>query len=255
VFKTQFLSIPSYSRGRDISTGYVATANVDMSKFILEGSYYWRGKEDASTSIRSAYDSEFLYYNVAVRDDQVVPGGIDPGDTVVDRLELWLDMNILGDRFQGVQTSGFRFSTDTNIYAFYITPGDFIDQPANVRVASANIMDDDQVAAARRVKAVAIRHDDGYAIKMRIPWQLLGYPTAPLSETESMEFGMTMLVHDVDNRYRPEEVTTLSTSLNFSPTKPATFGALILVPNSEFYGYSENIFLGEVKDRLHEVGF
>jgi len=62
-------------------------------------------------------------------------------------------------------------------------------------------------------------------------------------------------VHDVDNPYRPEETTTISTSQNFESTKPATFGSLVLVPETLHYGESLNIYLGDLRERLEEVGY
>ncbi len=255
VFRSQFLTVPSYSRGRDVSAGYTATATAQLSRYVIDGNYYWKGPDDASAAVRSAYDDEFLYLNVHVRDDSVVPGGTDPGDTAVDRIDVWLDMTMSGDRFEDHHPGKFRFETDTNIYALYLTPGDFINKPAMIRTASANALDREQTAATHRLKAVSIRDDDGYSIKARIPWALLGFPAPPVLDDELMEFGMTVLVHDVDNRYRPEETTTLSTSIDFDSTKPATYGALVLVPDSLHYGYSENVFAEDIRERLQQVGF
>ena len=64
-----------------------------------------------------------------------------------------------------------------------------------------------------------------------------------------------VVVHDVDNPYRPDETTTIATSQGFESTKPATFGSLVIVPESRHYGESLNIYLGDLKERLEEVGY
>jgi hypothetical protein len=256
LFRSDFLTTPSYTRGRDVSTGYRSTAVAHQARYIARGSYYWKGEADLRLEIRSAFDSEFLYLNMFVRDDEVVPIGVDGIDTTADRLEVWLDMFSSSDRFRlGRRTRDFRMKTDSNIYSFTITLGDFMDQQARVKPSSANILDEQQTIAAKRIKAVSVRQDSGYAVKLRIPFAMLGFATAPVDDSTLVEFGLTTVVHDVDNPYRPAETTTITTSQNFDRTKPASFGALVLVPNSMFYGESVNIFLGDLKERLDEVGF
>jgi len=256
IFRSDFLTTPSYSRGRDVSTGYQATARAQMSRYILQGSYYWHDEHDLTLDVRSAYDDDYLYFNIQVMDDEVIPVGLDGSDTTADRLELWMDLYSLGDRFRvGRRTRDFRMKTDSNIYAFTIALGDFIDQQARVKISSSNILDDNQINAAKAIKAVAARIDSGYTVKLRIPFGLFGFAKPPLEGDEMTKFGMNVIVHDIDNPYRPEEATTITTSQNFEKTKPATFGAIVLVPDSQYYGESTNIFLGELKERLQDVGF
>ncbi len=256
VFRSDFMTIPSYSRGRDVSTGYQATASPVMSRYIQRGAYYLKDEKDLTLSVRSAYDNDYLYFNIKVRDDEVLPMPINDNDSTADRLELWLDMYSLGDRFRvGRRNRDFRMKTDSNIYAFNISLGDFVDQPAKVKIASSNFFDDVQLNSAKMIKAIAVRNDSGYTVKLRIPFAVFGFPAPPLDERGLTPFGANIIVHDVDNPYRPEETTTITTSQNFDRTKPATFGALVLVPKSVYYGESTNVFLGDLKDRLQEVGF
>ncbi len=256
VFRSDFLTTPCYNRGRDVTSGYQATARAALTRYILRGSYYWGGEGDLALNVRSAFDKDFLYFSIFVRDDEVIPVGVKDNDTTADRLELWLDMYSLGDRFRvGRRARDFRMKTDSNIYALTIALGDFGDQQARVRLSSSNNMDEMQRNAAKSIKAVASKLDSGYVVKLRIPFMLFGFNGAPLEDNEPMQFGMNVVVHDVDNPYRPEQVTTMTTSQNFDRLKPATFGSIVLLPNSSFYGESTNVFLGDLKERLNEVGY
>lgn len=256
VFRSDFLTTPCYNRGRDVTSGYQATARAALTRYILRGSYYWGGEGDLALNVRSAFDKDFLYFSIFVRDDEVIPVGVKDNDTTADRLELWLDMYSLGDRFRvGRRARDFRMKTDSNIYALTIALGDFGDQQARVRLSSSNNMDEMQRNAAKSIKAVASKLDSGYAVKLRIPFMLFGFNGAPLEDNEPMQFGMNVVVHDVDNPYRPEQVTTMTTSQSFDRLKPATFGSIVLLPNSSFYGESTNVFLGDLKERLNEVGY
>lgn len=256
VFQSEFMTVPSYGRGRDVSSGYQSTASARMSKYVLSGSYFWAGNSDFYFDARSAFDDEYLYFNVVVHDDDVIPMGLKETDTVADRLEIWMDMYTLGNRLRvGKRSRDFRTKTDSNIYAFNISLGDLYDKPADVKVSTSNDLDQQQTAAAKKVRAIATRLDGGYSVKTRIPWALLGFNQAPIDDSTLTEFGMTLVAHDVDNVYRPEETTTMTTSKGFEPAKPATFGGLTLVPRDHYYGEAMNIYLGEVKERLEEVGF
>jgi hypothetical protein len=256
LFRSDFLTTPSYGRGRDVSTGYQANTIAKMSKYVMKGSYYWQNEKDLTLDTRSAYDKDYLYFNITLQDDQVIPIGLNGVDSTADRLELWLDMYSLGDRFRvGRRARDFRMKTDSNIYALNVGLGDFIDQQAHVRLSSSNNLDERQKTAAKAIKAVAIRLDSGYTVKIRIPWALFGFETAPTEDEALTQFGMNVVVHDVDNPYRPEEETVLTTSQNFDRMKPATFGSLVLIPNNLYYGESINIFLGDLKERMQEVGY
>ncbi len=255
-FRSDFLTTPSYERGRDVSSGYQSTTSANLSKYVQGGSYFWHGDADASFDVRSAYDNEFLYLNIFVRDDSVVSPGVNDVDSTADRLEVWLDMYSLGDRFRNTRrTRDFRMKTDSNIYALTVTLGDFLDDQPRVKISTSNELDDEQTAGAKKIKAIAARADSGYSVKLRVPFRLLGFERPPLEEEGLAEFGMTVVLHDVDNPYRPEETTTLTTSQNFEKTKPATFGAVVLISPSRYYGEAVNIFTSDLKERIQEVGF
>lgn len=254
IFRSDFLSVPAYRRGRDVPSGYQATATAAFSKFISRGTYFWTSERDAAINMRAAYDDDFLYFNIVVHDDQVVALPVGNVDSTADRLEVWLDMYALGDRIRsGRRARDFRMKTDSNIYALEISLGDFLD--VRPKMKTSNVLDEEQQSAANRVKAVAARIDSGYSVKIRLPFQLLGFSRPPIEEGDLAEFGATVVLHDVDNPYRPEETTTIATSQGFESTKPATFGSLVLVPETMHYGESLNIHLGELRERLEEVGY
>jgi hypothetical protein len=256
VFRSDFLTTPAYNRGRDISSGYQATTSVHFSKYILRGSYFWKGEEDLSLDSRAAYDDDYLYFNILVHDDQPIPIGVNDIDSTADRIGIWIDTYTLGDRFRvGKRMRDFRTKTDSNIYAFTVSLGDFVDLPAKVKVSTSNVLDDVQSNAVKNIKAVAIKQDSGYVVKVRIPFQFLGFEKAPVDDTLLTQFGMSIVAYDVDNPYRPEETTVMATSQKFEASKPATYGSIVLVPRALHYGEAVNIYLTDIRERLEEVGF
>lgn len=255
VFRTDFLAVPSYRRGRHISAGYAQTITAGSSSYLVDGAYYWRGEDDLRVHVRSAWDAQYLYYNIIVDDDETVPVSSMEGG-VGDHVQIWLDLYGYGDRLtMGSRKQDFRLTSDTNIYGLTISLGDLVDRDPGVEISTTNLFDDGQTRSTSKVRAVASKVDSGWSLKVRIPFALFGYQTAPVDETVLLEIGSTVIVHDVDNPYRPEEETLMATSQNFNSTKPATFGAVVLVPPTMHYGESENIFLDEVKERLQEIGY
>ncbi|MCK5742533.1 MAG: hypothetical protein KAH48_09965, partial [Chlorobi bacterium] len=100
LFEADYMTIPSYSRNRKIYKGYNSDAGMVYVDYVYKGAFWWKGREDASYSVSSAYDDQYLYMTVDVNDDEVVTasGRLKASDY----LEIWFDINPLrtkGDRF------------------------------------------------------------------------------------------------------------------------------------------------------------
>ncbi|MGE3799860.1 MAG: sugar-binding protein [Candidatus Kapaibacterium sp.] len=255
IFRNDFLTVPSYRRGRHISAGYAQTATASLSPYIVRGAYWRSDEKDLRINLRSAWDPDYLYFNVIVDDDQVEPRAYD-NDSIGDRIEIWIDMYPYRDRFLvSSKRTDFRLQSDTNIYGLMVDLGDLADKAPNVRVSTTNLFDDAQTRATSKVRAFAARRDSGWTLRVRIPFKLFGFDTAPVDEANLLEIGATVVVHDLDNPWRPTEETVMASSQNFDSAKPATFGSVVIVPAALHYGESENIYFGEVKERLDEIGY
>ena len=64
---------------------------------------------------------------------------------------------------------------------------------------------------------VTAQRSNGYVIKIKVPFLLLGYDRVPLNEEEGLELGCSVVLYDVDNEFREDETTTLATSLVPAP--------------------------------------
>ena len=255
IFRADFLTIPSYMRGRHVSSGFALTATANLAEHILKGAYYREDEKDLLLNVRSAWDREYLYFNIIVNDDQFVPRA-EGVDSIGDRIEIWIDAYIWGDRLRGGgKRTTFRTVSDSNIYGLTVDLGDMADREPEIKVSTTNLFDEGQTRATSRIRALAAQHDKGWSLRIRIPFALFGFKEAPVSEDELLRFGASVVVHDLDNQWRPNELTQMTTSHNFDRTRPATFSELILVPNSLSYGESRNVFYPQVKERLEEIGF
>lgn len=254
---SDYLVIPSYPRNRLIYKGYNPEPMIGKIDYVYKGAYHWKGEDDASFTVRSAYDDDYLYMTVNVTDDVVVAQNCDT--CPCDHVELWLDVNPPeSDRSRYVKSTGskleIRNNADTGIFRFSIFPGNFLDKKAFMRISATDELETYQKVASRTIKAVSNLTENGYVVKFKIPFQLLGYSGNPVEDNSLLEIGCTIAVYDIDNEFRPEEATWIASSA-FSPLNPSTYGLLVLIPKEQWYGDTKNIYQDDILNYLLEYGF
>jgi hypothetical protein len=253
-----FLAIPSYNRGRTVFEGYPRETVVDYVDYAIKGAYYWEGRKDASFSVSSAYDEKYIYMTVNIKDDIHT---VQYCDTCpADFIEVWFDVNppeYETDRFvlENEKKVKFRDKVTSGIFSFRVYPGDFREDVAYVKeVATTDRLYNFQKKSATAIRAIADLTDEGYIVKFKIPFIMFGYDTPPVDPDNFSEFGCTVVFHDIDNEFRPEEETQIASSL-FDESDPSTYGSLLFIPNSNWFGEMENIYIDEIEKTLTEMGF
>ena len=134
-----------------------------------------------------------------------------------------------------------------------LAPGDFVDIPSFVTVSS-----NDYVTSFQQISTIYLRTSsniikDGYNMKIRIPFNILGIDPVNFSK-QIYQIACTIQIVDIDNEFRPEEMTVLSTS-NYDYTNPATFGRLLIIPNNQWFGKCHNVYEQDILQTLLEYGF
>lgn len=258
-FATDYATIPCYSRGRQVFAGYVPEATIGNIRNVIEGAFWWRGEDDASFRARLVYDDDNLYVRIAVRDSSIVTGWCDTCPS--DRIDLWLDVTpadeVGGSRYvTKVDRTKLhiRSSSDSGLFAFSVKIGDFADRRPTIKVKTTDELDPAQEEAVQRVRVVTAPRADGYVVKIRIPFLLLGYERAPVDDRNLTELGCTIALYDVDNEFRGEETSVVASS-PIQPLDPSTYGALRFIPDSRWYGETANVYTDAVLNALRELGF
>jgi hypothetical protein len=252
---SEYLTIPSYPKGRYIFKGFAKEVEANSIDFVGEGAYYWSGDSDAVYSVHSTHDVEFLTLTVRVNDDVVVSDKCD--SCVSDFVQVWFDTKLIsGERMYTFEKKKFAFrrQSDSGIYAISIFPGDFKNRRASFQLATNEKLSAEQQAAAEKIHATSGLREGGYLLKLRIPFNLLGITRTAAGAGKTVEIGCSIALHDVDSEYRPEEKTVLATSV-FKQEQPASYGILTLVPEGEWYGESKNVYLDPLLKTLTELGF
>ncbi len=253
--RSDYLSIPTYRRGRTVYQGFKTDLESRSVQFVPKGAFYWKGEDDASFRLRTAYNDSYLYFMISVRDDKVVS---DNGlHYVWDGVEIWLDpFRTRGNSEEsgGAASGGSIDSAAAGILSLSVNPGNFAEDPPEFSIASSDGLLSSQNAALADVRLRARLTDEGYQVKIRVPFQLLGYAAAPLEAESITELGCSILVLDVDNGFRRDEVTWITTS-GLETLDPATYGTLLLIPDSQTYGEASNIYADAIAERLNALGF
>ncbi|MFZ1571886.1 MAG: hypothetical protein WAT89_04025, partial [Candidatus Kapaibacterium sp.] len=89
---------------------------------------------------------------------------------------------------------------------------------------------------------------------LRIPFAFLGFNKPPL-ESKPIEYGLTIVVKDIDNPYKQGELTVMASSQNFDQSQPASYGGILFIQDKQYYGSSNNILTEIIRTRLKEVGY
>lgn len=255
IIEKNFLILPSYHRGRVIYSGMKDNILVNSIDNLLKGAYWWKDENDCSYNFSSAYDDEFIYFTVEVTDDSVVPQNCDT--CIADHIQLWFDINNYndGDRYvvrKGNKISA-RESSKKGIYKFLIYTGDFVNLAPYCKVITTEELNNDQKYEAKNIKVVSNLTKNGYIVKFKIPFSLLGINSPKYSKND-VELGFSLNVIDYDNEFRPEEFSELVLG-DFRAFDTTTFSILKFIKENEWYGVSNNIFLDEIVKNLLKNGF
>lgn len=256
-FAADYLAIPCYSRGRMIYKGFTTEALANRVEYVPVGAYWWSGDEDLSYTVNSVYDDQFLYISVNVADDYVVTPFCDT--CASEAIEIWIDANDYDEnnnRFAAIKDENVAYNTNskTGIYKFEITAGDFINRKPSITMSSSDDLTSVQKLAARNLDVVCDMNSNGYYAMLKIPFSALGKTAPPLKNDSIVEWGCTVRVIDYDNEFRPERKTILETSV-FESSEPASYGSLLFIPDSKWYGETHNIMKDKIINALESFGF
>jgi len=252
VKELEYLNIPCYPRTAKPFYGITNEIFCNNIEYVPKGAFYWTGEEDASFKIQTHYDEKYLYFNIEVFDDKVVP--ITYKDSISgDCIELWLNADLY--KYKGTKEEIINEKRDTNnIIKFTVFPGDFFEIKPYLEISTNLNLDTKQRLATQSIKASSNIFEKGYVVKFKIPFMLLGIEELLSDKTEISEIKATLAINDVDNEFYPEQNTYITSSL-FDKNDFRTYSTLLLIPNNIYFGENYNVFLEDVLKNIGDFGY
>ncbi len=247
--------LPAYRRFRIVPAGLPQKPSIHSVAFVPKGAFYWTGASDASFQVKAAYTQRFLYLLIDVQDDTVIVER--KPQSLADRAALWIDTRSLQQISPGdpIRWTPRTSTSDSGLIVIEMFLGDFAHLKPSLRIQSTEDLDSLQHLALEDIRILARPTDKGYQLKIRIPFQLLGFLAAPVRSDKLTLLRATVVVYDIDNRFRPEEETVLATSTQFDSFDSSTYSLFCLIPDTAQYGSFRNIYVDQLLARLNELGF
>ncbi|MEQ9289367.1 MAG: sugar-binding protein [Cyclobacteriaceae bacterium] len=214
--------------------------HISESKYIVYKPENWVDKKDLSFSTSTTWDSEFIYLNVEVTDDEVI---LNSGEDIIygDHIEFWLDFSneritkskhdvfLEGSRFKYYRT--IRNEPDSTLVQGIIGLNQ---NDINSSSVIINRKESTNITLESKHKLT----DTGYSVEFTIPLKQLGKEifNIDLDYSYTNELGFTVVVSDTDNSKTKKQETLMATS-TLKHGNPFTLGSLFLIDKFEMPVY------------------
>jgi polyisoprenyl-teichoic acid--peptidoglycan teichoic acid transferase len=178
----------------------------------IAGADQWGGAGDASATWNAAWDEQFLYLAVRVKDDQFVQLSREQDLYRGDSIEIWFGANHSGaGGATSLGSADFILGISPgDLHTFGSTPEAYLWHPeAEARVTGDVIVTADFVL------------DGGYVLEIGVPWTLFR-----LTPHAGQTFGFALVVNDDDIGH--DRQTQLAYRRTAARDNPSTWGTLVL---------------------------
>jgi len=189
--------------------------------YVVFGAGNWTNKDDCSGIIKAAWDEDYLYLNVKVKDDKYVQEGVAEKIYLGDSIEIVFDRYVSGDYYlQAMTGDDYQIGISPGRYGIetcYIVNGKLSvgcsPEPPQAYMwapkASAGVKTE--------IKIGAVEGDSWYQVEFKIPWSLLG--VADPKAGDHYGFAISISDNDVDDKLLQQSmVSNVSTRFYNNPT-------------------------------------
>ena len=169
------------------------------------------GRDDLSGELQIAWDREYLYLAVQVRDDRFVQARSGRNLYLGDSLEIQLDADLAGD-----------FADDSpgaDDFQIGFSPGDFGTRPGEIFLWMPRPQE-----APLPGNVSARPSEGGYKMEVALPWSALG-----LSPGDGAAYGFTFCISDNDQPGQSVQESMVCTHSSRLWANPSSLGTLVLV--------------------------
>lgn len=170
----------------------------------------WQGMDDLSAVFYTAWDDDFLYVGLVIRDDRHVQRSHGKDLFNGDDVEIQIDTDLMGD-FRNTKLN----QDDTQIGVAF--------SDLAIGAYEAYCWLPPPLEGPVQIKAVARPFENGYVLEMAVPWEVLN-----LVPELKRPYGFCLNLSDNDHPAQRIQETMISTSPNRKWGDPTTWGTLVL---------------------------
>ncbi len=182
------------------------------SGYVVFGNANWVGANDLNSSFKAAYDANFLYVAVKVRDDIYVQKATGYQIYLGDSLEILLDTDLVGDYvIKTLSDDDFQLGISPGKETIDGAKEAYLWYPQNIRGQRDQVVVDSSPLEA------------GYLVEAAIPWSLFG-----ITPESGQHFGFALSVSDNDNPTKSVQESMVSNVSTRKFLNPTTWGDLTL---------------------------
>jgi len=186
----------------------------NVINYVVFGANKWTNAEDSSGSVVAAWDEDFLYIGVRVKDEKYVQ------ESTNEKLYLGDSIEVHFDRYVSADYSLHTMSADD--YQIGISPGQYgiTNQPPLAYLWTPKT----NAGKKADVKIGVLESGNGYQVEFKIPWSLIGV-TNPASGNH---FGFAISINDNDIAGTLNQQSVVSNVQGRFYADPTTWGDLYL---------------------------
>ena len=174
----------------------------------------WNGPDDASATWNAAWDEDYLYLAVNVKDEGFVQMGSAGTLHMGDSLELWFDADRTGD--------GGSAELNGDDFVLGLSPGN-LTSPVGGPESYLWHPEEEARPIPDVIVAAELLPSGGYALEIGIPWTVLR--TVPGA---GKTFGFALALNDDDSPGSPDQQTQLTNRRAQERANPTGWGMLVL---------------------------
>ena len=188
---------------------------------VVFGAANWTDAMDCSGSVRAAWDEDYLYFAVKVKDDVYVQEGVEEKIYLGDSIEIVFDRYVSGDYYlQAMTADDYQIGISPGRYGIetcYVVNGKMsvgcTPEPPQAYMWTPKI----NAGVKNQIKIGAKEDGATYQVEFKIPWDLLG--VANPNPGDHYGFAISISDNDVEDKLLQQSmVSNVSTRFYSNPT-------------------------------------
>jgi hypothetical protein len=195
-------------------------------KYVVFGAGNWTDTDDCSGIIKAAWDEDYLYLNVKVKDDMYVQEAEKEKLYLGDSIEIVFDRYVSGDYYlQAMTGDDYQIGISPGRYGIAGMVGGKVAAVVGTEPPMAYMWAPKASAGVKNtIKIGAVTVPSGYQVEFKIPWSLIGVSNPSVGD----HYGFAVSISDNDSAGKLLQQSMVSNVSTRYYADPTSWGDLYL---------------------------